>query len=452
MEKRAPFDLNDAIRHWRMNLQSSPALRAQDVDELESHLRESTLALQSLGLASEEAFLIASQRLGQRQELEREFGKVNSWRVWMDRALWMMAGLLLLSFMQWCANVLSGTAMNLALFMNAHWIGFLQVSTRWVVFGVAIVGFWCLITRYHEPAAGVVRSCLKHPLLPALGIVFLNYRYEFLRIWLVNLTWPASLPDMSFKVPILSAWGKWSWWAESVLWAAALIWLAKRRWQMNSCARLKPKEHSINDLELPWRNQAQALISLGLSVEEAVLIVARRQGHGQELTAEHVKADVRSVWIERGLWMVAGILLKKCLLVNLSMILQVPMLVLAYYRPINGHLLGFLTVCLQWVAVAALVAGLWRLVTRYEAGCIRAASFILQRPLLGVIGLVFLDGGWSFLLALFSQDTPAFLDFQDNRLLVGLWNSHGCQFLHNVISVVLLFWLARRRLKFQEAC
>ena len=169
----------------------------------------------------------------------------------------MIAGLLLVSFMQWCANVLSGTAMNLALFMNAHWIGFLQVSTRWVVFGVAIVGFWCLITRYHEPAAGVVRSCLKHPLLPALGIVFLNYGYEFMRMWLVNLTRPASQPDISLKVSILSAWGIWYWWAESIPLMAALIWLARRRWQMSLCAPPKPQARSIDDLEAPWRNQAQ---------------------------------------------------------------------------------------------------------------------------------------------------------------------------------------------------
>ncbi|MEK7677626.1 MAG: hypothetical protein AAB676_17495, partial [Verrucomicrobiota bacterium] len=208
---------------------------------------------------------------------------------------------------------------------------------------------------------------------------------------------------------------------------------------------------SIDDLEAPWRNQAQALFSLGLSAEEAVFIVTWRQGHGQELTAEHVKDDVRSVWIERGLWMVAGILLKDCLLVNLYLALQVPMLVLAYYRPINGHLLGFLTTCLQWAAVAALVAGLWRLVTRYEAGCICAARFSLQRPVLVVIGLVFLNVGLGSLLSLFFQDVPAFQDLRDNRLLVVLWNGRGYQFLHNVISVVLLFWLARRRLRCQEA-
>ena len=91
------------------------------------------------------------------------------------------------------------------------------------------------------------------------------------------------------------------------------------------------------------------------------------------------------------------------------------------------------------------------LVTRYEAGCICAARFSLQRPVLVVIGLVFLNVGLGSLLSLFFQDGPAFQDLRANRLLVVLWNGRGYQFLHNVISVVLLFWLARRRLRCQEA-
>jgi hypothetical protein len=98
MENSSCFDLNEAIRRWRNNLAQSPALRAADVAELETHLRDSVLTLQASGLDPEEAFLTASRRLGHCEELDREFGRAKPIRMWMDRALWMIVGLLLFTF------------------------------------------------------------------------------------------------------------------------------------------------------------------------------------------------------------------------------------------------------------------------------------------------------------------------------------------------------------------
>lgn len=92
MENSSRFDLNEAIRSWRATLEVSPALRAETVDELESHLRDSAAALEAGGLSAEEAFLIACRRLGTSAALEREFGKVNTGQVWLNRAVWMVAG------------------------------------------------------------------------------------------------------------------------------------------------------------------------------------------------------------------------------------------------------------------------------------------------------------------------------------------------------------------------
>ena len=76
MENRTPFDLNEAIRRWQQNLGASPALSADNVEELASHLRASVQKLQADGLSEEEAFQAATRRLGERGALEREFGKV----------------------------------------------------------------------------------------------------------------------------------------------------------------------------------------------------------------------------------------------------------------------------------------------------------------------------------------------------------------------------------------
>jgi hypothetical protein len=76
MENRTPFDLNEAIRRWQQNLGASPALNADNVEELVSHLRASVQRLQADGLSVEEAFLAATRRLGERAAMEREFAKV----------------------------------------------------------------------------------------------------------------------------------------------------------------------------------------------------------------------------------------------------------------------------------------------------------------------------------------------------------------------------------------
>jgi hypothetical protein len=78
MENETPFDLEDAIRKWREALTPSSRLRAEELEELELHLRDSVRALHKRGLAEKEAWIIAQRRLGERETLKKEFAKVTS--------------------------------------------------------------------------------------------------------------------------------------------------------------------------------------------------------------------------------------------------------------------------------------------------------------------------------------------------------------------------------------
>jgi len=78
MENETPFDLESAIRKWRDSLLQSSRLRAEELEELELHLRDSVIALQKRGLSEDEAWIIAQKRLGQRETLKKEFAKVTS--------------------------------------------------------------------------------------------------------------------------------------------------------------------------------------------------------------------------------------------------------------------------------------------------------------------------------------------------------------------------------------
>ena len=98
MENPTSFDLNQAFHRWRENLGRSPAIHGDNLAELESHLAESVAALQARGLSAEEAFWVATQRVGPHHRVAAEFAKINGGAVWFDRVLWMLVGIQLWGF------------------------------------------------------------------------------------------------------------------------------------------------------------------------------------------------------------------------------------------------------------------------------------------------------------------------------------------------------------------
>src|SRR6185295_4022821 len=74
------FDLNASLAFWLERLAQSPHLRNENVAEMEAHVRDSVISLQSQGLSEEESFLIAVRRVGKVARLETEFRKVNPGR------------------------------------------------------------------------------------------------------------------------------------------------------------------------------------------------------------------------------------------------------------------------------------------------------------------------------------------------------------------------------------
>jgi hypothetical protein len=77
MEATTAFDLNLAIRWWMDRLRQSQQMKAENLGELESHIRDSVEQLQIKGLTVEESFWIAVQRAGTPTQLGPEFGKIN---------------------------------------------------------------------------------------------------------------------------------------------------------------------------------------------------------------------------------------------------------------------------------------------------------------------------------------------------------------------------------------
>lgn len=79
--------LETQIGQWRAAILRGGSVDQADADELESHLREQIADLESIGLADDEAFLIAVRRLGQVDLITAEFAREHSDRLWKQLAL-----------------------------------------------------------------------------------------------------------------------------------------------------------------------------------------------------------------------------------------------------------------------------------------------------------------------------------------------------------------------------
>jgi hypothetical protein len=74
--------IEEQIAQWRSYLRRRQAIRSNDVEELEDHLRERVSALVDTGLRHDEAFLVAVKRMGDLDTLSREFAREHSERLW----------------------------------------------------------------------------------------------------------------------------------------------------------------------------------------------------------------------------------------------------------------------------------------------------------------------------------------------------------------------------------
>lgn len=79
--------VEEQIDQWRGFVRRRPAIAETDIDEMEDHLREQIAELETAGLDADEAFLVAVKRMGNLDEVSREFARAHSDRLWKQLVL-----------------------------------------------------------------------------------------------------------------------------------------------------------------------------------------------------------------------------------------------------------------------------------------------------------------------------------------------------------------------------
>lgn len=169
----SPFDLNRSLQEWRRRFDASATIRTENLDEMEAHLRESMAALVRAGLSEEEAFLVASRRLGPSDALEAEYAKIHPGDVRRTRAAWMLAGVFLFVLMNDLATLASGAAV---LFGN-RWnidglsLGWFGALTSGLVLTASVLAFLRVVFRHGTSTAGFAHGPLSKPASLAMAMI-----------------------------------------------------------------------------------------------------------------------------------------------------------------------------------------------------------------------------------------------------------------------------------------
>lgn len=112
--------LERLVCNWREHLCQTDAIGADALDELEQHVRDAFSELLSKGLRDEEAFLIATRRLGKPSELAEEYQKVSGSPAWTRRVCWMLAGCLLFVLLSQAIETVSWVGQCLAMICTEY--------------------------------------------------------------------------------------------------------------------------------------------------------------------------------------------------------------------------------------------------------------------------------------------------------------------------------------------
>jgi len=126
MESNIEYDIQEHINHWSEKLRSESSITESDAEELKSHLLDIIDELEGLGLKEEEAFLIASRRMGRIADWDEDYREANNPIIQMRKSLVILAGILvyflLYYFIEFSSKLL------LLILLSAGKDGYLAVS------------------------------------------------------------------------------------------------------------------------------------------------------------------------------------------------------------------------------------------------------------------------------------------------------------------------------------
>ncbi len=320
----------------------------------------------------EAAFTMAAKQLGDRQRVAGEFAKINPQRIWLERAIWMAAGILLMAVLDRLARVPSSVILNYGFTRGLDPVAWHVASNVCCLAGLAVLAglLWCGHVRRPDWAGGGIRFCERRPFWA--GVVLMSTLWGSQRLCMY---WPLILAWLS---PQLHSW-------------------------------LLPMTHAPNlsNVEVHsiylWSRFAGDTI---WAVVLCVLVV--RIGRGRfflQRTAVAQGGLTNSQRLEGLLWMVAGCVLASFGFADLhSCLVLLPVhwaLPVIGSSPLLHHLVGFAMAAMHLALWAMPFWACWLFSVRYPWIGDRIRRAFKYRPIWTSVGLTLLVNSSSILVLVY---------------------------------------------------
>lgn len=414
MENPTPFDLNEAIRRWRAEFGSPSPLNAVELEELEAHLRDHVAALEAGGMTPEAAFRTALKQLGDRQRVATEFAKINPQRVWLERGMWMLTGMML----SWTLVSLALVPHNLAFHAGllAHGSPYIVEAVaylaRYSVLAAGAMFCWWILTRRSRWGESVARACVRQPQAACVGL------------WLALLGMSLLCGQVTTRV---------------------LNWLPP------------PSEavvHQLQQVEIGGNVIGGGVENILLAVAVSLLAVwvsRVRRWTCLLSTPDDEYQMTRAVSTERALWMVVGVVSHR---IVWEVVLQYAMLPAALLNSssrgslVAQHFTGLLTFVLVVTLAVAPFWVLWRLVTRHSSFSAWVGWVLGLHPWACAAGMATALNLNGILWLVFQWIGPPKSGLGISSMIVFHWQNAaftGLQVGQVLLFVLLIIWRTRLR-------
>ena len=429
-------------------------MRPEELEELEGHLRESISLLHARGLSIPEALAIATRRLGSERQLSAEFAKANPQRVWSERAMWMVAGVLVAYTLTAVSTPFKSIVLNCAIWsgLNGNLVGALHLLAGWILWAPAAAAIFWIFSRHSSRLEGVAQAVLQRPVLTGLGLFLGLECLQYGARYASRLADPvyrffSGHPAASTQ-PNVAGFDLWLFWGYIVtqaLWIIAGPLLAGYAWRKRE--RSAFESSSSYEVQLGEDEAARTLQGQGLSLDEASLVLAQRRCSPGVVALPFAPAADRSIWLERASWIVVGVALNRCLEMFVLNMGWLPLMVTHPAAPLYQHLTGLTSACMSLVLGGTLIAVLWRWVTRHPRQIGLIGNLCCRRPLLSAFALVLICavvGGSEY--GLFVHMVPREVLRGPGSIgpIAAQWFTCSGVLTHLIIPIALLLWLARR--------
>ena len=185
------FDLTSALDKWRKSFKGTESIGQTDIKEMETHIIDCIEKLKTQNLSDEEAFLVATHRLGKSDVLETEFQKAHPNRVWQKRFIWMLSGFFMILSLKAIVGLISQLIVFLASFITINFsvLYFVEMGSIGIIlFLIGLLAYKLNFSK-KETSEKYFPQSIKtiHYIILAVLVSFGQVLPEYLRQWMGNI-------------------------------------------------------------------------------------------------------------------------------------------------------------------------------------------------------------------------------------------------------------------------